>query len=170
MDKLLKVFVDICLMRAGPQQLPASTFLLALTLVVHAALGLVLALFTLPLPQALTAALLGTTVLLAMVRGLLLLHRKPQRLRQTATALAGSEVVFGLVALPLTVWFYAVEEDSQRLLPSLLWMVVVVWGVVVVRHIFAHALGVRPGVALLFALAYTIIGYIAVDLVVGFPS
>lgn len=165
MDKLLRVYVDICLLRAGPQQLPASAFLLGLTLAAHALLGLLFALFSLALPQALAAALVGSAVLLAVVQGLLLLHRKPQRLYQAASALAGSEVVIGLLALPLNAWFYAMEEDSQRLLPALLTLGLLVWGVMVARHIFRQALDANPLTALLFALGYTLLAYSAVELV-----
>lgn len=166
MEQLLKVFMDICRLRAGPQHLPASRFLLLLTLLTHALLGLVFALFTLPPVQSLLAALLGTVLLLGVVQGLLLVHRKPQRLQQTATALAGCEIVLGLLALPLTAWFYAVEGDSARAVPSLLSLVVIVWSVVVTVHILRHALEVNQGIALLFALGYTFLAYSMMGLVV----
>lgn len=166
MNQLLKVFVDICLLRAGPQHLPASRFLLALALAAHAALGAVFALFTLALPQALLAAAIGTALLFGVAQGLLLAHGKLQRLQQTATALAGSEILLGLLALPPTTWFYAVESNDARVLPSLLSLLAIVWSVVVTVHIFRAALQVSQGMALLFALGYTIMAYSVLGLVV----
>lgn len=165
MLQLLKVFVDICLLRAGPQDLPAARFLLWSILVLHALLGLSLALFTLPLPQALLTAVIGTALLLAVVQGLLLAYRKPARLWQTATALAGSEVVLGLAALPPTLWFYTVEGAEARLVPSLLSLLLIVWSVVVTVHILRQALEVNQGIALLLALGYTFLAYSVAGLV-----
>lgn len=166
MQQLLKVFVDICLLRAGPQHLPASRFLLLLMLLLHVVLGVAFALFSLPLAASLLAAMLGTVLLYGVVQGLLLVHRKPQRVMQTATALAGSEVFLGLLALPPTFWFYAVASDSARAVPSLLSLMIIVWSVVVTVHILRHALEVSQGIALLFALGYTILAYTVVGLVV----
>ncbi len=166
MQQLLKVFVAICLLRAGPQHLPASRFLLGLALVAHVLLGLAFALFTLPLAQALLAAVIGTALLLGVVQALLLVHRKSQRLQQTATALAGSEFILGLLALPPTLWFHAVQDNSARIVPSLLSLLLIVWSVVVTVHILRHALEVSQGIALLFALGYTILAYSVMGLVV----
>jgi hypothetical protein len=166
MNRLLKIFMDICLLRAGPQHLPASRFLLTLTLVMHAALGVVFALFTLPLPQALVAAAIGTALLVGVVQALLLVHGKAERVQQTATALAGSEILLGLLALLPTAWFYTVESNDARVLPSLLSLLAIVWSVVVTVHIFRAALQVSQGMALLFALGYTIMAYSVLGLVV----
>ncbi|MEW6646429.1 MAG: hypothetical protein AB1450_04480 [Pseudomonadota bacterium] len=166
MRQLLKVFVDICLLRAGPQYLPAARFLLLLILALHVLLGFAFALFTVPLPQALLAAAVGTALLVVVVQGLLLAHRKAARLTQTATALAGSEIVLGLAALPPTVWFYAVEGAEARLVPSLLSLLIIVWSVVVTVHILRHALEVNQGIALLLALGYTFLTYSVMGLVV----
>jgi hypothetical protein len=166
MNQLLKTFMDICLLRAGPQDLPASRFLLALTLVMHAALGVVFALFTLPLPQGFVAAAIGTALLVGVVQALLLVHGKAERVQQTATALAGSEILLGLLALLPTAWFYAVESNDARVLPSLLSLLAIVWSVVVTVHIFRAALQVSQGMALLFALGYTIMAYSVMGLVV----
>lgn len=166
MQQLLKVFVAICLLRAGPQHLPASRFLLGLALAAHVLLGLAFALFTLPLAQALLAAVIGTALLLGVVQALLLVHRKSQRVQQTATALAGSEFLLGLLALPPTLWFHAVQGNSARIVPSLLSLLLIVWSVVVTVHILRHALKVSQGIALLFALGYTILAYSVMGLVV----
>lgn len=166
MNQLLKVFVNICLLRTGPQQLPASRFLLLLTLLTHLLIGLVFALFTLPLPQALLAAAVGTALLYGVVLGLLSAHRKPQRVPQTVAALAGSEVLLGVLALAPTAWFYSVEGDSVRIVPSLLSLVIIVWSVVVTVHILRHALQVSQGIALLFALGYTFLAYSVMGVVV----
>jgi len=156
---LLKVFLDICLLRAGPQDLPASHFLMWLALALHALLGVVFALFTLPLGQALLAAATGTALLLLAIQIALTITYKPERRIQTVTALAGSELLLGLLALLPTVWFYSVDGAQARLLPSLLSLLFIVWGVVVTGHILRHALAISQAFALMLALAYTLFSY-----------
>lgn len=164
MNPLLKVFLDICLLRKGPQDVPASMFLLGLVVAAHWALGVVFSLFTLPPLHAALSGLIGTLLLLGMVQGLLALHRKPARLLQTATALAGVEILLGLIALPFSAWVFWWESD--RLVPSLISLTIIVWSVVVASHILRHALGVTQAVAVLFALSYTLLSYTVVGLVV----
>lgn len=157
MNKLLKVFVDICLFRAGPQQLPASGFLLGLVFAVHWLLGIVLEWLTQPLTESLLTALVDTLLPLAVVYGLLTLYRRPARLPQTATALLGSEVVLNLLLLPLGVW--TVFGGVNAAVPMLLSLLLVVWAVAVATHIFRHALNVNRGIAAAYAVGYTLLSY-----------
>ncbi len=157
MNKLLKVFVDICLFRAGPQQLPASAFLLGLALAVHWLIDVVLELFSAPLVESLLMALLDTLLPLAVVYGLLLLYRRPARLEQTATALLGSEVLLDLPLLPLSAWVVFGAADPT--LPSLLSLLLLVWAVAVAAHILHHALNVNRAIAAAYAVVYTVLSY-----------
>ncbi len=163
MNPLLKVFIDICLFRATPQQLPASRFLLALVLVLHWALGVVFGVLSAPLFESLLTALIGTLLLLAVVYGLLTAHRLQQRLYQTATALAGSEVLLGVLALPLSLWIVFAEGD--RTIPALLSLLLIGWGAAIAAHIFRHALNVGWLLALVFAFSYTVLSYSLINLV-----
>lgn len=149
----------ICLLRAGPQDLPASRFLLAWVLGLHALLGLVFGLFEGPAMRALAGALLGTVLLYVLAQVLLILRGRMVRLVQTVTALAGSEFLLGLIALLPALWFYAVEGAGQRLLPSLLTLAILVWNLVVTGHILRHALEIHQSFALLLALGYIILAY-----------
>lgn len=163
MDKLLKVFIGICLLRTGPQHLPESRFLVTSIITLHWVLGVVLSLFTLELPQALLAGLLGSLVPIATVQGLLILHRMSHRLIPTLEALLGTEFLLGLIALPLTAWFYM--DMNNRLMPSLLSLFLIGWGIVIATHIFRHALNITQPLAFSFALGYTFIAYSVMGLI-----
>ena len=54
--QLVKIFWDICALKAAPQDLPASTFLLGLVLLAYFITGVIVAAFQWPLSQALLAA------------------------------------------------------------------------------------------------------------------
>lgn len=155
METLIRALVAIALLRRGPQTLPASTFLLYLALAAHWGTGVLLGLFSLPPAMALLSALAGTLVMVALVHGLLLLHRLHARVTQTLTALAGCEVLLGLLALPLTLLFYAGGGMAE--LAALLSLLLLGWNVAVAAHIFRHALNVSVGMGVLFAIGYTLI-------------
>ena len=163
MNPLIKVFVDICLLRAAPQRLPASRFLLGLVLLMHWSLGVAFAVLSVPLAESLLTSMIGTLLLLAVVYGLLTAHHVPQRLYQTATALAGSEVLLGVLALPLSLWIVYAQGD--RTVPALLSLVLIGWGIVVAAHILRHALNVGQLLAFVFAFSYTVLSYSIVGLV-----
>lgn len=155
MEALFRAIISIALLRQGPQILPASTFLLALALAAHLGTGVLLGLFSLSPALALFSALAGTLIMVALVHGLLLLHRLHMRVIQTLTALAACEVLIGLLALPLTALFYAGGGLAE--LAALLSLLLLGWNVAVAAHIFRHALNVSMGMGVLFAIGYTLI-------------
>ncbi len=66
MDRLIRVFLEMLLLRKGPQDLPLAPFLLYLTLALHALSGFVLALAYQP-PLAAFALGVADTALLGLV-------------------------------------------------------------------------------------------------------
>ncbi len=157
MEALLRTVMSIALLQRGPQILPASTVLLALALTAHFGTGVLLALFSLSLPMALLSAITGTLIMVALVHGLLLLHRRHERVTQTLTALAACEVLIGLLALPLTALYYAGGGMAE--LASLLSLLLLAWNVALAAHIFRHALGVSMGMGVLFAIGYILVAF-----------
>jgi hypothetical protein len=102
MSMPLKTFIEILLLRAGPQDLPTSNALLAGCVVVLVAIQVVLGGQLMPedksiLPQAILSSLLT----LVWVAILLRLFGKPERYTQTATALLGVACVFAPISIPL---------------------------------------------------------------------
>ena len=63
MIQLIKIFWDICAVKAAPQDLPTSSFLLGLALLAYFVTGTVVAAFQWPLSQAILAAFLDTVFL-----------------------------------------------------------------------------------------------------------
>lgn len=155
MRALFRAVLSIALLQSGPQVLPTSTVLLVLALAAHFGTGVLLGLFSLSLPMALLSALAGTLIVVALVHGLLLLHRRRARVTQTLTALAACEVLIGLLALPLTALYYT--SGGMAELASLLSLLMLGWNVAVAAHIFRHALSVSMGMGVLFAIGYIIV-------------
>ena len=158
MIQLLKLFWDICAVKAAPQDLPASSFLLGLAVLAYFVTGAIVAAFHWPLSQAVLAALLDTVFLTVLSRVLLWARMLSGRFVQTLTALAGCGAVMTLIAMPLVLWqtLVGVTDANAPTLPSWLLMIWMVWNVVVVGHIIRHALStVLPlGIGLAAVYAY----------------
>ena len=142
MIHLIKVFWDICALKAAPQDLPSSTFLLGLCLVAYFITGVVVATLQWALPQAVLAAFLDTALIIALSRVLLWARMLSGRFVQTLPAMAGSGAVMTLIALPIVLWqsIVGATDANMPTLPSWLLMIWMIWNVVVVGHILRHAL------------------------------
>lgn len=141
MYAFVQPFVQIALLRATPQDLPLSPFLLKLTLIVHATLGVIMFTHRLPLPESVLAGLTSTLVMCALTASLLFANRRSARIVQTLTAIAGSDIVIGVVALPLTAWLHNIADGPAASgIPGLLFLALVVWNLIVAGHVLRHAL------------------------------
>ncbi len=144
MYALVRPFVDICLLRLRPQDLPASRVLLVLTLAMHTLTGIVASAQVLPVASAVLAGITGTLLLSTMVVLLLALQRRQARIMQTLSALAGSLALLDIVSLPLNSWWDHVHDGGSvsNPLPALLLLALLGWNLGVIGHVLRHALGV----------------------------
>jgi hypothetical protein len=157
MMQLVRLFAAICLLRAAPQDLPASRMLLGITLGMYLLFAWLLAIPAYGQTRAVPVALLDTALLIAFIQGLLYLLARGARILQTLTAMAGSGSLLGLLALPLVLWGQPSQTEEQ--VSGLLlyaWLLLLVWNLLVAGHILRHALSssiaVGVGVSLLYVL------------------
>ena len=144
---IAKPFVGMCLLRVAPQDLPASTLLLAISVGANAAVGaLVLSLHS-PL---LSALAMGVTMSLLpglFAFALLCARGLTARFPQTWSALAGTGAVLGVVALPLFALLGERAPDGPPgpagVIFTVVWLALLVWNLVVSGHILRHALSVH---------------------------
>lgn len=158
---LIEAFFAIVLRRRGPEDLPDSGFLLALTLGAYVAVQALLATaFYGWSGRALQALLLDVALLAGCYWLLLRLAGRPARFRRTLTALAGTGAVLALPQAPL-VWFsgIAAAGGDAAVGPKLLLLLLLVWTIVVQAHITSRALSATFWVGLAVALGYFILSY-----------
>jgi hypothetical protein len=149
---LARAYLDICLLRRRPQDLPCSTALMILTLSAYALVSLTMAAIDLATEQALLVALADTALLCLGAALVLYLVRKPARTIQTVTALAGTGTVLGLIALPIVRWLTASHaSQGDASVPALLWLGLFFWSLAVTGHVLRHALDIRFAAGLLMA-------------------
>ena len=155
MSRLLTLFLEICLLRKGPQDVPSSGFLVAST----AALGLLSGVIVLSDSfqgpgGALAAQLLDLLLLTGFIYGGLRFVGSPTRLYQSLAALFGSGTLIN-VATMLVLAFSKPAEDGVLTGPGgMLYLFIMTWALVVVAHILRHTFDIAflGGIAL--AIAY----------------
>lgn len=155
MGALIHPFVQICLLRMRPQDLPSSGTLLALVLFAHTLMGVMVAAVDLRFDQALAAGVIDTVLMCGLTTGLLMLRTLRERTVQTLTALAGAGCVIGFVAYPLSLWLHdahRTNEPSPAL--ALLLLAVLGWSLAVSAHVLRHALSAPYYVGLLISVAF----------------
>lgn len=142
MKLLLNRFLDICLLRAGPQDLPASTVLLILSLIIYTASGLLLSLLNANLARSLLIVIVDVLMLVGLAYLILWIRMLTKRYLQTLTALAGTGAILELTALPLLYWqnLSATTDGPGLFITSLLLWAWLIWNVIVVAHILRHTL------------------------------
>ncbi|WJW75234.1 hypothetical protein QVG61_12195 [Thiohalobacter sp. IOR34] len=158
MTALFQTLLQICLLRAGPQRLPASGLLLGAGLLAYLLLDLISGLAYLSLSRSLGAAVLDSLILAAFVQLCLRLVGHPERFLQTLSAVFGCWLLLGILALPLTFALAAAPENGGGLGGLLLMLLVLlVWSLSVLGHILRHALEVPLAVGIGISLGYFLV-------------
>lgn len=164
LSALFRAFLDICLLRRGPQDIPASAALLGFTLVLYSFGSLIIARSSLDWAPAMQAAVAETLLMCGLSYILLQVTGLAARWIQTATAIAGTNFVLVIIALPLLVWLvYARANNLDASVPALLFLLLVVWHIVILAHIFRHALSRGYGTGVLVALGYYWLVLVIID-------
>jgi len=147
--------MDICLLRRGPQDLPASAFLLYLALVAHTVSGFLLSVGNHPPGAAVMAGVTDTALLALLTLSLLYMNGQGARVPQTLSALAGSGTLIDVLALAPTYWLAGAQAgNDDRAVPVVLLLLLVVWSLVVMGHVLRHALSTRLFVGVVVAVVY----------------
>jgi len=146
MTELIQLFTQIALLRRGPQDVPASTLLLVISVLGYSAVN-VIVFSMLPTvagwPPRLAADVLFTDVLFTLGWYTVLLHLvgRPERFLQTVTAVFGFQTVLSPL-LRLAEWLVRrFAQDSIWQLPvTVILLAVVVWSIAANSHVVQAAL------------------------------
>lgn len=168
---LFREFLNICLLRRAPQDLPASDGLLAITLFASAVGSFIIAVGSLDWPPALLSVVVEILFMCVVIYGLLYQQGHAGRWRQTVTAVAGTNAVLVVFALPLFAWLLnAQSREADPTMPSLLFFGLIIWNIVILGHIFRHALSTMMSLGVLVALAYYTLSVIFINWLIPIPA
>lgn len=159
MNSFIRQLWALCLLRAGPQDMPVQPQL-ATQLVIALILLQVGASLMLGADDALFArTLLSVFLLLAPAWWLLGLKRTPERLPQTLTALAGTSLLISLIMLPLSLLVFGMPPPTAETPPSgaqmfaaLVTFGLLAWKLSIDTHIWRNALEIPRALAMALAL------------------
>ena len=138
---MLWKLVEICLLRAGPQDLPPARQFLVLTLIGYLLVDVLVTRVSFAGVQALWISLLDVVLMIALAYVSLRIRAKPERFNQTLAALAGTGQLLGLLALPV-IQGLSMAHAAETPAPALawLWLGILIWSLLVLGHILRHAL------------------------------
>ncbi|MCU7843778.1 MAG: hypothetical protein KZQ93_08040 [Candidatus Thiodiazotropha sp. (ex Monitilora ramsayi)] len=156
MKQLITAAIELCLLRLGPQDLPASQSLLLVSLVLNFIIGM---LMVVGLQADLGKAFLETLFQILLMLGTLYLalkiSKRLSRFNQSASALMLSGLLLGLMALPLVLW----NQRSQSTESGLLILVLLFWSIVVLGHILRHTFEMPFNIGIAAAMIYTLLSW-----------
>jgi len=162
MKELIRAFLDIARWRKGPEDLPASGFLLTVTLGGYILASIVTVLFY---ARGVADLLAQVTLDIALMFGffglLLVFYKKTPRFEQTMTALLGTGIVLTVIALPLIAWLRVESAETTTSIPALLMFLVVLWSISITGHIMRRALEIPFAGGVLMAVGYFLLSVFA---------
>jgi hypothetical protein len=159
MTQLLRLLVQIALLRRSPGELPASTVLLLLAAVAYGALRAVRYWMRYGDDQLWARAATDLGLMIALAWLVLAVTRLLGRFRQTLTAMLGAAVVIA----PLGIALLVLQEQSS-LADALRWLAwagsvaLIIWYTLIVGHILKSALEVGLVTSVAIALTWLLAG------------
>lgn len=163
---MLWKLVEICLLRAGPQDLPGSAQFLAFALIGYFLVDILILQLGFAPAAAVAASLLDMLLMAAFVQILLRIIAKPERFRQTLAALAGTGQLLGLLAWPLIKSMAVADDPASGL--AVLRLLLLAWSLLVTGHIVRHAMSTTLATGIGVGVLYNLVSIIIVSAV--FPA
>ncbi len=160
MIELFRAFLRIATLKMGPEDLPASRFLLGLVTAGYLLSGAAsVALYTADAGEALLQLSVDLGLTIAFFGAVVVLYGKRPRLLQTMTALLGTGALLSLAALPFTAWMRMLEMTGRPGVgvPALGIYFVVLWSISVTGHIVHRALGIPFVGGLIIGVTYFVL-------------
>ncbi len=156
---ILLTFFDICRLRLGPQDIPASRILLSLVLFSYIVVGIVLSSVKLDLFDAILFSLVESISSIMIIGSLLYIAKKIARFYQTLTALAGTDTLFGSARVPLIYWL-AQLQSIDSFIASFLFvslLALVIWNLIVYAHILRNTLEVTFSIGVILTVVSSLL-------------
>lgn len=159
MISLIKLFWSICCLKATPKDVPYSVEFLLVLVSFNLLLGFVGFSFAVPWLQAFSQAVIATLSTSLYTYFVLSLKKLGSRFVQTYSALVGVSVIINFILLPIVILqFYLHPTFAGDILTPLAKMslimaiIVNLWVISIMTHIYRHALNLNKLAALLVTL------------------
>ncbi len=158
MTNLINLFVNLCLLKTKPQDLPVSEFLVLLLAAVHLVGGTLVIIVSFgSFFSALLAQLLDIVLVVLVFKITLQLTGKPERFLQAAAALFGSGILINMVSVPLLLLMPEVSVEGQEAVSgpwALLYLILIMWAITIGAHIVRHTFDIPFAAGVIFSVGY----------------
>ncbi len=167
MREIFQTVLKICLLRAGPQDLPDSKALLRFFCVAYIATGFLSSMVTFGPSVALILALLDVSFLALFVYALLKFQGLLSRYNQTFLALLG----VGALMMFLSVPFLLLQSGSMLAgepatgLPAILITLLTFWNLAAMGHVFKNAVNTSVFMGALISVSYLLLSLIVFGMI-----
>jgi hypothetical protein len=177
MKALLRMLLDLCLLRIGPQDLPYSPPLTRALIIVNVGLGLLFVLVLGGGERDLWQLAISVLLMLLIPRLILRLRRREARYAQTQAALVGTGIPFTLLLTALALVLASGPTPTGDTPPTplqgtvaLLWLGLVCWKLSINGNIWRHALDWPKGAGLLLAIATLVVELAVIQMLLPAPA
>jgi hypothetical protein len=146
------------MLRSGPQDLPASAFLLRVVLALNILVGTLLSLPVSGFDRALMEVILDIVLLAMLLYAGLQWRGLTARFAQIFIALMGTGIVLGLLMMPVIYQLVAANAANEPApFTALVWWGIVFWNVTVFAHILRHGFNIHLAFAFVLAIGYILL-------------
>jgi hypothetical protein len=153
-------FVDIAFHRRGPEDLPASTFLLVLVVAVYVFVASLALHLAPPVERAALLLALDTTVYCGFIWGVLKSFNRERRFRQTAVALFGADTLINLLSVPLLLWGGGLEAaDATPPAAAIAVLLLLCWQIDIAGYVLSRAIERPYVVGVSIMIAYVLLSF-----------
>jgi len=166
MSAIIKTLFEICLLRKGPEDLPADTSLLMLLVGVSLFVSVWLGSAVHNFQIAIMLGLVGMLFSYAFTK--ILLTKKPERFMQTFCAMLGTGILIDIISIPIIYPLLGERlDENSAVLFKLLALAIYIWFVVVCGSIFSRALSSALGYGISISVGYILLGYMIFELLLS---
>ena len=163
---LIRIFWDICRLKAGPQHVPKGINLLIGAIfagIIADSFASSILMPTFSGIDVFKIVAIYNVLLLIAVYFLLKIVGYAERGAQTITAIAASGLFITLILLPGLLMMNSVEEQVKSF--AIFILIDNVWRIAVNAHIFRHAFSISLLMAMILSVSYLIFGVFVADLI-----
>lgn len=158
--RLCRLFIDICLFKKGPSQVPNSAALLRIVFFLYFVAGTLLLSQTVEFSEAMAQAFMETLLVGFFMYLLVSFFAVKNRFNQSVTALYGSGFLMTTMSLPFVLMMGDLTDNEA----STGWLglsvfMIVFWSFIVMAHIIRETIEKTFSVSLLLTFCYLYLSY-----------
>lgn len=164
MINIIKIIFQICLLRKGPEDLPADGSMLLKLLILSFVVSIFLGRMIYDMRVAVISSMGG--LLFSLIFTKILLSKKPERFIQTFSAMLGTVTLMNIISLPVFAPLSNEQlNENVALLFSLVSFAFLIWVIVIYGFIFSRALSTTLNYGIAISVGYAFLSIMILQLV-----